>query len=48
MADAHGSQKRELNPMKLELQTVVSHNGGAENQALVLWKSSKSSAEPPL
>ena len=36
---AHGVQKRALDPLELELQMVVSHHVGAENQTWVPWKS---------
>jgi hypothetical protein len=39
MCSAFGGQKTELDPLKLELQIVVSHYMGAENQTWVLWKS---------
>lgn len=31
MSDAHGSQKRILHPLQLELQTVVCYHVGAGN-----------------
>lgn len=41
--DAHGGQKRELDPLKLELWMVVSHYVGTENGTQVLCKSNKCS-----
>ena len=35
----HGGQKRVLDSLKLELQTVVSCPVGARNRTQVLWKS---------
>jgi hypothetical protein len=43
LACVHGSQKRALNPLKLELQTVVSLYLGTRNGTQVLCKNSKCS-----
>ena len=39
----YGGQKRVSDPLKLELQVVVSHLVGAGNQTQVLYKSNKCS-----
>lgn len=41
MCDVHIGQERVLDPMKLELQIVLSHNFSAENRTWVLCKSNK-------
>jgi hypothetical protein len=40
---AHGDQKRELDPLELEIQTIVSYHVGAGNQIQVLSKNSQCS-----
>lgn len=40
MCTAQGGQKKEVEPLELELQMVVSHMG-AGNYTLVLWKNSQ-------
>lgn len=42
VCDALRGQKRELDPLKLELQKPVSHRVGAGYGTWVLWKSSLS------
>lgn len=39
----HGSQKRALDPLELELQTIVSHLAGSGNQTQVLYSNNKCS-----
>lgn len=38
MSGTQGGQKRELDPLELELRTVVSHDLSARKQAWVLYK----------
>lgn len=43
MSDARGGQKKELDPLELELWRIVSYRVGAENRTQVLCKSNKCS-----
>lgn len=38
-----GGQNRAINPLELELLVIVSHHVGPENQAWILWQSSRCS-----
>ena len=40
-SDAQGDQKKALDFLELELQTVATCHGAAGNQTWVLWKSSQ-------
>ena len=44
VSSSHGGQKRASDPLKLELQTIVSYHMGAGNQTCVLCKSSQCSS----
>lgn len=43
MSGTHGGQKRESEPLELELRTVVSHDVSARKQVWVLYKLSQCS-----
>lgn len=49
VSGVHGGQRRVLDPLELELWTVVTHYVGTENWTQVLWRTSSAVAtEPPL
>lgn len=41
LCKCHGGQKKTLDPIETELQTVISYHVGAKNQPQVLCKSSQ-------